>query len=498
MMAKVILDEHIVRLYGTRLNKMTQKQERNKPVLLLFWGDKIELIDANENDDLSIQKLRVRFFNYHLEGFEEGFIKKRKKSGKYQPIKFRATGILRTTFIDVQQGDATLIETPDDRVILIDGGEGKFVSRTLASLFPGTTPTNPLIIDTLIISHGDADHFKGLFEIPDSETHFQSHKRLFAKVRHYFHNGLVKSGDTSPVGNSFGNHLEHDGEFYANDLWEDPRDAAIQSKTFEKWSEKLDHLMLTPANGGQVKRIKMGDDAVFNHLSPDIQMEVLGPIEETIGGQPVLRFFRNEKGSKSAGHTINGHSIVLKMKHKNVSFLLGGDLNIDASKFLMEHLGHADNSKNIRSEIFKAPHHGSHEFHPPFFEMVNPVVSVISSGDQSSKEYVHPRANLLAALGRYSRSDQPLIFSTELAAFFAYMGFVRGPVEIVKTGGRKLNLEKGFHGFQRLIFGAVRVRTDGEYVFVAVESANSRVKESYLFRVDALGSIHFEETPKVL
>jgi hypothetical protein len=48
---------------------------------------------------------------------------------------------------------------------------------------------------------------------------------------------------------------------------------------------------------------------------------------------------------------------------------------------------------------------------------------MISSGDESvRKEYIHPRATLMAALGRASRQTPAIIFCTELAAFFAYEG----------------------------------------------------------------------------
>lgn len=64
---------------------------------------------------------------------------------------------LKIYFIDVGQGDSTLIVTPKNKKILIDGGEGK---------------TNVLLldrrinkIDYIIISHFDSDHCNGLIEI---------------------------------------------------------------------------------------------------------------------------------------------------------------------------------------------------------------------------------------------------------------------------------------------------------------------------------------------
>ena len=126
---------------------------------------------------------------------------------------------------------------------------------------------------------------------------------------------------------------------------------------------------------------------------------------------------------------------------------------------------------------------------------VNPVVSIVSSGDENVvKEYVHPRANLMAALGRASRGPQPLVFSTELAAFFAYRGGIQP--EQHKSDGTLLPKSKRrghFHAFDRLVYGAVRVRTDGERVVVAVESASANIKEAYAFKVDSGGNVTVDD-----
>jgi hypothetical protein len=50
-------------------------------------------------------------------------------------------------------------------------------------------------------------------------------------------------------------------------------------------------------------------------------------------------------------------------------------------------------------------------------QAVSPVVSVVSSGDENArKDYIHPRATLVGALGKWSRVPEPLVFVTELVA----------------------------------------------------------------------------------
>lgn len=67
---------------------------------------------------------------------------------------------LKIYFIDVGQGDSTLIVTPKNKKILIDGGEG----RTNV-LFQYLLDRRINKIDYIIISHFDSDHCNGLIEI---------------------------------------------------------------------------------------------------------------------------------------------------------------------------------------------------------------------------------------------------------------------------------------------------------------------------------------------
>ena len=75
----------------------------------------------------------------------------------------RGEGELRIHFIDVGQGDCTLVELPDGKSMLIDGGNGtkptkKKILRYLNALKIDT-------IDYLVITHGDVDHCGSLNEV---------------------------------------------------------------------------------------------------------------------------------------------------------------------------------------------------------------------------------------------------------------------------------------------------------------------------------------------
>jgi hypothetical protein len=110
-------------------------------------------------------------------------------------------------------------------------------------------------------------------------------------------------------------------------------------------------------------------------------------------------------------HTVNGHSVVIKLTWGQRSFLLGGDLNDLSEAHLLAH--HPQGTFAV--DVLKACHHGSSEFSSEFLDAAGAVISVVSSGDDES--YGHPQPDLVGALGRHARVgvDRPLVFSTELA-----------------------------------------------------------------------------------
>lgn len=67
---------------------------------------------------------------------------------------------LKIYFIDVGQGDSTLIVTPRNKKILVDGGEGK-----TEVLLPYLLNRRINKIDYIMISHFDSDHCNGLIEV---------------------------------------------------------------------------------------------------------------------------------------------------------------------------------------------------------------------------------------------------------------------------------------------------------------------------------------------
>ncbi|HYP25016.1 MAG TPA: MBL fold metallo-hydrolase [Actinomycetota bacterium] len=423
----------------------------------------------------------------------DGFIRPPRSSrlkGKDLVVAPEDSRLLTVEFVDVQQGDAAIVESPSGKVVLVDGGESQLFARYLATRFRDTELTKPKEIDAIVVTHGDADHFEGLPEILESES---LDNGIFIHPRRVFHNGLVKRPSSLPEAEMLGPTTEHDGVTFVTDLHDDLLQVPDEEMNgpFKLWKKVL----RTYSERGpvEIKRLAAGDDDELAFLADDgVEVSVLGPLVEDTPGGPGLRFLGTPRDDqelrsqpvrpshfvgKSASHTINGHSVILQLKFGKARFLFAGDLNAQAEEELVGR--HRDGKVDLTSEVLKAPHHGSADFSPGFLEAVAPVVSVVSSGDEeSSKEYVHPRATLMGALGRWSRPGvpEPIIFVTELAAFFEKVG------PAIPKGGAEAD---SFFAFERTAIGLVKIRTDGERLLVWTNSAKEDLKEAYAFDLTA-------------
>jgi hypothetical protein len=312
-----------------------------------------------------------------------------------------------------------------------------------------------------------------------------------------FHNGLVKVANASGA-TAFGKTVKLDGKTYAIELEDDLTKVpdSRMNTPFKEWKAALLNLRNKAGKKPSIQRMEFGDSAKFDFLADEgIDVQVLGPITETVKGKPALRFLKTPGSSSlSASHTVNGHSIVLKLTYGNVRFLFGADLNEESEESLLER-ARADNI-SLAAEVLKVPHHGSADFSPRILEAIRPVVSVVSSGDENSaKEYIHPRSGLMGALGRYSRAtvDKPLVYVTEMVAFFKRYPGRNKVSSITKSGKDGKELYSGYNAYSKSAFGIVHVRTDGKRVLVATHSGKEDQKESYVFLVDERGDIKFEE-----
>lgn len=371
--------------------------------------------------------------------------------------------ILEVNFIDVGQGDGCHIATPDDRHFLIDAGKGKNMYRYLKwrfNLSKAKTAPPPF---TVVISHSDTDHYQGFTSI-FSKTKGSAQQFEIDKV---YHNGMVEG-----VGANLGPEVTKDGKTFISGLSDDQeafkaRMESVKAGTYMN--------MLDKTRADKVA-LREGCDPIYN--KGNMKIEVLGPVAQEVNGKPALPSFGGTDKTK------NGNSVILKLTIGHLRLLLGGDLNTASEEYLLNYYSGTDvaalrarledesldeeTRKSVEKDLDKAIdlarvklevdiskscHHGSADFTSEFLRATNPIVTVISSGDEES--YAHPRPDTLGTIGKYSRGKRSLIFSTELA---------RSGKEFLEL--KNISAQKKLERVVT-VYGMINVRTDGEKAIIA-------------------------------
>ena len=124
-------------------------------------------------------------------------------------------------------------------------------------------------------------------------------------------------------------------------------------------------------------------------LEPGLNMEVLNPGEILIGGSAADQ---------------NNNGIVLRLLYGNTSFLLTGDIEVEAEGNLTRR------SQLLGSTVLKVAHHGSKtSTTSAFLARVNPAAVVVSAGE--ANRFGHPHPEVVGRLTEAVGSD--LLFRTD-------------------------------------------------------------------------------------
>jgi len=416
----------------TRTARLYETANAGAYSMILIFGDEVT-VDGNATNNRLPVKFRGR----------DGFI----------PVNSLGdTAALEMYFIDVGQGDSTFIVTPGRKKILVDGGVNRRALGFLAWKYRLDQPGASVDLDLLVLSHADGDHIEGLIPIIQ-------HPRIH--VKKVVHSGIAtfKAGQFNT---GLGDKVTANGIDYLTTRHNQLNDFTDQqlSLNFTAWRNAIKAENNPPI---AYETVSLGAGPI-NVGDPGISLEVIGPRLETVAGQPAYRWFEDP------AHTINGHSVVLRLTHQNVQLLLSGDLNTSGGQHL---LAGAGVPQKLSAQVFKAPHHGSHEFEPAFFAAVRPQISVVSSGNDP--DHGHPRAVFLGQIGKVSRSDLPLLFSTEIAGSFAEVN-VPAPAGGAAPAGPDA---ENHQLFKRRLHGMINVRSDGTNLYAARRVAAGYWWEAY-------------------
>ncbi len=240
-------------------------------------------------------------------------------------------------FIDVGQGDSTLIRLPDGKTMLIDCGE-KSAGNTLVSYLTEVFNYNEVnAIDFLIFTHQDSDHIGSGKLVLDT---FQ--------VNCVYRPMQLTSYEI--------NTLKHpNNEGYA----------VSSSSTYNN-------------------TIK----AVYQEPDCEIKFSQAG---ETIQGENYKVNFLTPL-SVSSSTTNNNYSPLIMLEYNGAKFLFTGDAEKKVENEAVDKYGNL-----LKADVYKAGHHGSNtSSSAAFLEKVLPEYTVISCGKDNS--YGHPNSNVIDRL----------------------------------------------------------------------------------------------------
>jgi competence protein ComEC len=183
---------------------------------------------------------------------------------------------LSVTFLDVGHGDSILVEFPGGKRMLIDGGglhDDRFdIGRSVIAPFLWKKKIRK--IDTLVLTHPDPDHFKGL--------HFIASR---FRIGHFWDNGF-----------------QTDSEVYLR----------LKTTILERRIEWFSCNEKTPLQ-----------------IIKGVQISFLNPEMKTFPP-------RSRKARDKNPVSLNNHSLVIRLQFKNVVFLLAADIEKETEERLVK------------------------------------------------------------------------------------------------------------------------------------------------------------------
>lgn len=467
------------------------KSSSGKPTIIhLLWGDGVTFEGSSTTNGR--RKVKAR-------GGVTGWVLTSALGGE---------SLLEFYFIDVGQGDGVLIKTPDFRHVMIDGGyprsrqdTGKNAADFVDWKFVKDYGMDNIELDTMIVSHCDADHYGGLWNLLDV-TEIDELEAAGVTVEDFYHAGLSWWEGSSDK--TLGPSVTEAGEkFWTRLLGDrDSAEAAVDGSAGSPqlagwWKLFIETAVETKKQNGRattINRLSHADEYVpgYEPNSPsEPSIRVLGPVEFEANGDPALRKF----GGGDSQNT-NGVSLLLRVDYGRTRVMLTGDLNKASQRKLLD--DYTGERIEFQCDVAKGCHHGSDDISYEFLQAMSPAATVISSGDNEGHD--HPRPSVIAAsatTGHLEIKDDelvtPLIYCTELGRSVD-LGFPkklnerdssgsvtssltgaaldRSSLEITKAKKDEVKFEEAMV-VGGLIYGLINVRTNGEKILCATLDESS-------------------------
>ena len=296
---------------------------------------------------------------------------------------------LRVHVLDVGQGDAILIISPEGKTVLVDAGDEKNGKKVVEALRLGGVQQ----LDYFIATHSHPDHIGGAAEV-------------FAnfKVGTVLHNDFPPpeaiAKEEAPAGKS-GN--KNSGKKPAA-----PARSGRQGKAFELPTVKAYNAFKGAVEQGKTEFKKAEPEQTID-LGGGAILTVLAPIPPA--------FTREQIAASRNGNESNANSIVVRLDYGEFSMMLAGDAEAQTEDRLV------GKEANLQTTVLKVGHHGSkYATTENFLRRVQPKVAIISMSEFN--RYSHPHQDVL---NRLKAAGLAQLYRTDL----------QGDITITTTGKTK-------------------------------------------------------------
>ncbi len=243
-------------------------------------------------------------------------------------------------FIDVGQGDSSLIEFPDGKNMLIDTGDDKSEIRDV--LFNYLDEQNITTIDYLVITHPDSDHIGSVPELLEKYEILEVYIPCVYSTYDEEHN------------------LDTDN---------------YVTKDTVGWSESIEAIY---NEGCKINYTIKGDKIVNEEFAYEVNFYT--PLEENLGSDDW-----------------NDYSPIMIVNIQNMKYMFVGDAEEEEELAFLNAYSKEVEKLEFDCNVLKVGHHGSkYGSSKAFLDVVKPEIAVISVGQENS--YGHPTQEAIQRL----------------------------------------------------------------------------------------------------
>ncbi len=303
---------------------------------------------------------------------------------------------LSVNFIDVGQGDSTLIILPDDTVMLIDAGKASAGDKVVSYLQEKDITT----IDYFILTHSDEDHSGGakkVFDEFDIKTVYRPFQISVTK----------ETGEASESED-----LEEYLDIYGSKI------NKISTAVYRNFITAAYNEEYAPGLFADVIVHSEGVKIVSKDSTKPFTFEFFAPLK--IDDTPVSEHSTKTSGyptkyySGSLAESNNAASPIMLLEYKDNSFVFTGDAPEVVEEDFLQSIADKESVKERFSDVdvYSAGHHGSKTSScQDFLNQIDPTYTVVSCGKDNS--YGHPNQEFVDRVNSLTHRVEDYLLRTD-------------------------------------------------------------------------------------